>query len=217
MKRLVQVTCMAVVCALFLWGCTGVEAEKRAYPQVVAVDRMEGENLVIFGMPNMEASTGQDKSGGDNQASTLVFRGSNMKEVNKMYEETQEKYLDLGHVNVLILGSGILKNSMWEQMLAALKQEPTVGEDIYVFCTKDVEAVMDYNGNQVDSLGEYLLGIYENRPYHLQKKGVTLRQVYKTWYEKGELCNLPEIVISQQGYLQVKEENKNFIAAGNFK
>lgn len=205
MKRFVEMMLMSVLCALFLCGCTGVEAEKRAYPQVIAVDRVEGENLVIFGMPNMEAATGQDKSGEDNQASTLVFRGSNMKEVNKMYEETQEKYLDLGHVNVLILGNGILKNDMWEQMLAALKQEPTVGEDIYVFYAEDVEAVLDYNGNQVDSLGDYLLGIYENRPYHLQKKGVTLRQVYKTWYEKGDLCALPEVTIQQQGYLQIKE------------
>ena len=191
--------------SFLLVGCTGVEPEKRLYPQATAVDRTQEKYEVLFGMPNMEGTTGQEKSGEETQKSILAFSGKNMKEIQTLYNQTQEKYLDLGHVNVLILGSGIRQMDYWEQVMASFKNQPTLGEDIYVFQTQDIRQVMEYNGTQTDSLGDYIKGIYENRPYMQKRQGVTLRQVYKVWYETGELCRLPVLFVLPDGTLQIHD------------
>lgn len=206
MKKKLLSVLLILMCSLALIGCTGVEPEKRAYPQVLALDQTK-KIQVIFGMPNMQSATGQEKPQEEAQNALLAFEGRNLSEINEHYNRTQEKYLDLGHLNVLILGKGILKGRHWEQALSNLKEDNQIGEDIYVFCTDDIEKVMEYNGNQIESIGDYLMGIYENRPYGNQKKGVTLRQVYKVWYETGELCALPEIVIDKQGYPEIQEDD----------
>ena len=191
--------------SFLLVGCTGVEPEKRLYPQAIAVDRNQEKYEVLFGMPNMEGTTGQEKSGEETKKSMLAFSGRNMKEIQTLYNQTQEKYLDLGHVNVLILGSGIRQMDYWEQVMASFKNQPTLGEDIYVFQTQDIRQVMEYNGTQTDSLGDYIKGIYENRPYMQKRQGVTLRQVYKVWYETGELCRLPVLFVLPDGTLQIHD------------
>ena len=191
--------------SFLLVGCTGVEPEKRLYPQAIAVDRTQEKYEVLFGMPNMEGTTGQEKSGEETQKSILAFSGKNMKEIQTLYNQTQEKYLELGHVNVLILGSGIRQMDYWEQVMASFKNQPTLGEDIYVFQTQDIRQVMEYNGTQTDSLGDYIKGIYENRPYMQKRQGVTLRQVYKVWYETGELCRLPVLFVLPDGTLQIHD------------
>lgn len=203
MRKKIYGGVLIFACCFLLVGCTGVEPEKRLYPQAIAVDRNQEKYEVLFGMPNMEGTTGQEKSGEETKKSMLAFSGRNMKEIQTLYNQTQEKYLDLGHVNVLILGSGIRQMDYWEQVLASFKSQPTLGEDIYVFQTEDIRQVMEYNGTKTDSLGDYIKGIYENRPYMQQRQGVTLRQVYKVWYETGELCTLPVISVGADGTLLI--------------
>lgn len=203
MRKKIYSSLLILFCCCLLVGCTGVEPEKRLYPQAIALDRNQEEYEVLFAMPDMEGTTGQEKSGEEKQENILAFSGKNMKEIQKLYNQTQEKYLDLGHVNVLILGTGIRQMDYWEQVMASFKSQPTLGEDIYVFQTADIRQVMEYNGTKTDSLGDYIKGIYENRPYVQQRQGVTLRQVYKVWYETGELCTLPVISVLSDGTLQI--------------
>lgn len=193
-----------IVCSIFLWGCTGVEPEKRAYPQVIGVDWQQEVYQVMFAMPNLQEATGQDKSGAGENASVLGFRGKNVDEIENSYEQSQEKYLDVGHVQVLVLGHGILQSQRWEELLATMKENPMLGEDIYVFQAEDISQVMKYNGTQGNSLGDYLVGIYENRPYGKSTSGITLRQVYKTWYDSGQLPALPQVAINSEGYPQIE-------------
>lgn len=204
MRRRGIITILLGLAAVFLTGCTGVEAEKREYPQVMGIDCREGIYEMTYAMPNMAAATGQDKSGGDSQPKTKIFRGRTVEEIMEQYNKTQEKYLDLGHVQVLVLGGSLIREGRWEYILEKLKEDTTLGEDMYVFRTEDVQAVMDYNGSQTDSLGNYLIGIYENRPYFQGGRGVSLRRVYKFWYENGNLVNLPYIGINEEGYLSVE-------------
>lgn len=205
MRRYIYVIILCTVCSVLLCGCTGVDSEKRAYPQVIAVDAADREYEVIYGMPNMQAATGQDKSSGSAQPATLIFKGKNIKAIKNEYNRTQEKYMDLGHVQVLILGNKIADNYLWEQVFSSLKRDTSIGEDMYLFRTENIEQIMEFNGTKTASLGNYLLGIYENRPFMQGGQGVTLRQAYKTWYESGDLCALPEIKVQEQGYLEVIE------------
>ena len=45
------------------------------------------------------------------------------------------------------------------------------------------------------SFGEYVTGLIENRMEKDKKIGVTLRQVYYQWYQRGVLRKLPEITM----------------------
>lgn len=204
MKKTGIVLSFICLMTVILTGCTGVEPEKREYPQVMGVDYRAGNYEITYAMPNMAAATGQDKAGGGSQSETKIFRGRTMEEIMEQYNKTQEKYLDLGHVQILIMGNNLIREEQWEYILENLKKDTTLGEDMYVFQTEDVQAVMDYNGSQTDSLGNYLIGIYENRPYFQGGKGVSLRRVYKGWYENGNLEKLPYIGINEEGYLSVE-------------
>ncbi len=83
----------------------------------------------------------------------------------------------------------------WEQVLEYLKQEPTIGENVYVFrCAVASEAVAWVSPQDV-SLGEYLLGLLENNPNGSPGQAVTLREVYHEFYERGALSELPELKI----------------------
>lgn len=194
----------ALTVSFLLCGCAGVEPEKRAYPQVVAVDQRDGEYEMVLAMPNMQQATGQDKAGEETSGSVLSFKGKNIREIDGLYDRSQEKYLDLGHVRVLILGKEIIDSGLWEQAVCSMKRNPVIGEDIYVFQTEDVKAVMEYNGSKTDSLGDFLTGIYENRLDKGKNRGVTLRQVYALWYGTGELKTLPRLLVGEDT-LQIVE------------
>ena len=61
---------------------------------------------------------------------------------------------------------------------------------------------MNLNQTLGISLGEYLTGIYENRLKGQEDKGVTLKEVYFNWYEKGRLPKLPQLK-EEEGKLKV--------------
>ena len=91
----------------------------------------------------------------------------------------------MGHLEILVLGESLLDGGRWEQVLEYLKQEPTIGENVYVFrCAVASEAVAWVSPQDV-SLGEYLLGLLENNPNGSPGQAVTLREVYHEFYEQG--------------------------------
>ena len=194
--------------ALFLSGCGGVEPEKRSYPLVMAADHRDGEYIISYGMPDLPVSTGQEKSeeNGD-PGSCLVFRGRTLEEIRELYDSSQEKYLDRSHLKVLILGSGLTGGGKWAPFLCALREDPSVGEDLYVFQADEILPVMELNGKLSSSLGAYILGIYENRPPDQRKEGVSLRAVYGSMLEEGKLPALPRLT-AEEGVLRVTDPER---------
>ena len=194
--------CFAVLMILLwsMWGCGGVEPEKRAYPLVVSVDIQDGQYQVIYGMANLSFSTGQDKSGGnsgENGNTTLLFTGNDMQEILQMYNRTQESYLDLGHVQVFILGKNLTGRPRdLDQVLQYLENQPILGDGANVFVSEDPKKIMELNGSRVESLGTYLTGIYENRPDDREDMMVTLQDVYREWHRGGSLT-LPDLDVEE--------------------
>ena len=186
----------ACVSALFLLaGCGGVEPEKRMYPLALGADITEGKYLLTYGIPDLPKSTGQEKDGEDQGNAAPSIQGETFREIENIYSRTQEKYLDMGHLEILVLGESLLDGGRWEQVLEYLKQEPTIGENVYVFrCAVASEAVAWVSPQDV-SLGEYLLGLLENNPNGSPGQAVTLREVYHEFYERGALSELPELKI----------------------
>ena len=148
--------------------------------------------MLKYAMPDMNVTTGQEKPDED-PVSVLTIAGEDFNEIEKIYNRSQEKYPDLGHLQVLILDEQILEEGSREALIGYLKQEEHIGEDVYVFRTDMLGDVFHWKGARESSIGEYLQGIQENRTSGQQKKGVTLREVYHQFYKDGTLPWLPSV------------------------
>ncbi len=199
MKKKILMAVLLCGLACILCGCSGVEPEKRLYPMVMSVDHENGRYRVTYGMADLPGSTGQEKPEEGENPGNVSLSGRDFDEIDREYDRSQEKYLDVSHLEVLILGEGLIRQSQCAALMNHLKKDPLVGEDLYVFRASDVDAVMAYQGEDNESIGGYLVGIYENRPYTQKKSGVTLRQVYNSWYGQKGLPALPLIKLRESG------------------
>lgn len=181
---------------MFLSGCAGVEPEKRMYPLALGADTSEEGFVITYGMPDLPQATGQEKPEESGNVSALTIRGMDFGEIEAQYNRSQEKYLDMGHLQVLVLGNRILGDGKWITLLEYLEQEPFVGENVYVFRTENPKEVLEWKNGKGTSIGEYLTGLLENRMSGQQKQGVTLREVYHQRYQSGMMPELPEIRIN---------------------
>lgn len=180
---------------LALNGCAGIEPEKRMYPLALGAEWSEDGWTLIYGMPELPGAEGQEKE--ESQNSVLSIKGNDFDEIEKIYNRSQEKYLDMGHLQVLILKNQLVQSEYWKELLAYLEKEPLIGENVYVFRSEYPEQIMKWNKNG-SSTGEYLLGILENRIPEQEKNGVTLRQVYQQHYENNTLPDIPEIILQDE-------------------
>lgn len=192
-------TVSMVLCfSLILGGCGAVEPEKRMYPLALGVDVEGGLFRLTYGMPDLPKATGQDKSGEEEGNTALSIQGESFRDIEAEYNRTQEKYLDMGHLQVLILGDEVLKDNRWEMVLDYLEEEPYVGENVYVFRTSNAKKALNWQGAGGTSIGEYLQGLLENRTPPQQKDGTTLRELYHARYQDGILPDLPEVAFADK-------------------
>ena len=195
-KKAAAVISTMLFCMLFLGGCaSAVEPEKRMYPLALGVDASAEGISAIYGMPDLSQSTGQKKSEEDGGARVLQISGQNFQEIENVYDRSQEKFLDMGHLQVLVLGETILKDGRWKMVLDYLKDEPFVGEDLYIFRAENVQEILSWQGEDNSSLGEYLTGLIENRMSEKNVKTVTLRDVFYEKYQHGKMPDLPQVSI----------------------
>ena len=194
-KKAAAAGCIFLILAMTCVGCAGIEPEKRMYPLALGID-VSGDDFVIsYGMPDLPEATGQGKEEEDGNQ-TLQVRGKSFEEIKSRYERSQEKYLDIGHLQILILSQDLTETDMWKDFFEYLREEPLAGENIYVFQTQEPEKLLGWKEGGT-SVGEYITGLMENRMDREQKNGVTLRQVYYQWYQNGTLKKLPKITLSE--------------------
>ena len=194
-KKTASAVAVLMVFILSCTGCAGIEPEKRMYPLAMGVDVSEGEYILTYAMPDLPRATGQGKEKEDGNQ-TLQVRGKSFEEIKSRYERSQEKYLDIGHLQTLILSQDLAETDMWKDFFEYLREEPLAGENIYVFQTQEPEKLLGWKEGGT-SVGEYITGFMENRMDREQKNGVTLRQVYYQWYQNGTLKKLPKITLSE--------------------
>lgn len=182
---------------LLLGGCTpAIEPEKRMYPLALGVDAYGNGLEFTYGMPDLSQSTGQDKAEENSSASVLTVTGGNIGEIEAAYNKTQTKFLDIGHLQVLIVGESILADERWQALLEYLEEEPLAGEDMYVFRAVNAKEIVSWKGQNNSSVGEYLKGMMENRLTGQQKKGVTLREVLNEKYRTGSIPVIPVVSLT---------------------
>lgn len=191
-KKKVTAAALIMILGLTGTGCAAVEPEKRLYPLALGAGVSEEGFVLKYAMPDMNVTTGQEKPDED-PVSVLTLTGKSFSEIEDVYNRSQEKFLDLGHLQVVILDENMLEEEYRSVLIPYLKQEEHVGEDVYVFRTQMLGDVFRWKGAQESSVGEYLQGIQENRTTGQQKKGVTLREVYHQFYQDGTLPWIPSV------------------------
>lgn len=201
MKKRKGFLAMVFLLSLALTGCQIVEPEKRAYPLVVGLDWQEGQYQVYLGMAQLSSSTGQGKEGGEEQQGTgtgaLLLEGDSQEAIQKLYDSTRELYLDPGHIQSVIFGKGLLENpERLSGVLERMETNTSMGSSAYVFAAEDVGAVLGENGTAVESLGQFLSGIYENRTRY--EKPVTLAGIYRDRHNQGTIPELPRIRVQEE-------------------
>lgn len=193
-KKAAATGCIFLVLAATCVGCAGIEPEKRMYPLALGIDVSGDDFVVSYGMPDLPEATGQGKEEENTDRSVLTLSGNDFEAIQKLYDRSQNRYLDIGHLEVIIMGEELMESGRWESFLNYLKTEPLAGENIYLFRTEEPKAVLKWDSGGA-SIGDYLTGLLENRVPAQQKEGVTLRQVYHQWYQDGTLLSLPKIML----------------------
>ena len=197
-KRQKKLTgCFCIAFLLFLSGCAAIEPEKRMYPLALGVNTSEEGFSLIYGTPDLPKATGQEKEEEEKESSVLSVTGRDFVQIREKYDQSQEKYLDMSHIQVILMGNQLVESGKWTEFLTYLDQDPFVGENVYVFQTENPSAVLAWDSGGT-SIGEYLTGLLENRLPDQQKKGMTLRQVYHQWYKNGTLPALPAILLENE-------------------
>ncbi len=189
--------CLCVAFLLFPSGCAAIEPEKRMYPLALGVNTSEEGFSLIYGTPDLPKATGQEKEEEEKESSVLSVTGRDYVQIREKYDQSQEKYLDMSHIQVILMGNQLVESGRWTEFLTYLDQDPFVGENVYVFQTENPSAVLAWDSGGT-SIGEYLTGLLENRLPDQQKKGMTLRQVYHQWYKNGTLPALPAILLENE-------------------
>ncbi len=180
-----------LLCMLPLSGC-GVSLENRAFPLSMSVDYKDGKFELIYGIPGLGEITGQGKNQ-EEQPQAISYQGATPKEAEAAFNRNQKNYLDMGHMKTVLLGKGLLENedALFE-FLNYLEEKPSVAGNIYVFSCEDVGALMSFDTQGGESVGDYLTGILENNLEGKSKDAVTLQDLYNGWHRKEKLPKLLE-------------------------
>ena len=189
---------------LLLGGCgAAVEPEKRMYPMALGVDASPEGICFTYGMPDLPRSTGQGKEEEDGGARVLQISGTDFLQIEKIYDQSQEKLLDMGHLQVLVIGRELVEDGRWRMVLDYLKQEPFTGEDLYVFEAENAGEILEWHGEDNSSAGEYITGLIRNRISRENITAVTLRELFYEKYREDKILRLPMVEIREES-LEVK-------------
>ena len=188
---------------MFLAGCAAAgEPEKTPYPMARGADASSEGFLLTYGMPDMSEATGQEKGETDRDAGVLQISGRNFEQIEQAYNRSQKKMLDMGHLQVLIIGKTLAEDGRWRQIVDYLKQEAFVGEDLYVFEAENAAEILQWKSEDNSSVGEYITGLMENRMSGKKKAVVTLRELFYERYKEDRILQLPSVQI-RNGSLEV--------------
>ena len=132
-----------------------------------------GKWRVWYAPANLAVVTGQGKDeqeeGTDEDPASLFFEAETFEEIAQQYDSTEEYDLDTGHVQAIVFSDALLSDrGRMEELLKYLEQD----------------------GKQVESVGEYLCGIYDNRVK--RKEAVTLADLCYAWENERSILWIPK-------------------------
>ncbi|MDO4344381.1 MAG: hypothetical protein Q4C50_06210 [Eubacteriales bacterium] len=149
-----------ILSAVLFTGCTAVELEDRTFPQAMELCLYRGEYAGGFG--------------------GFMVSGASAEEIVRSYQAKTDKYLDLGHVKVIILGKELLaEKELAQKILRELEQMPLISGNCLILKHnyQDGRSVLAQLEEQGVVPGEYLCNLYRSYPDSPAKSTVTLAEL----------------------------------------
>ncbi len=146
--RIIKMLLVCAVCAAALCGCAAHELEDRIFAQAMELDWRDGVLTGGFG--------------------DFLTEGNSVKEVRENYQDKLDKYLDLGHVQAIVLGEALCANDeKLREVLLELEQMPVIYRNSLVFRHdyRDDESYLKELADEGKVPGEYLCDRYRNTPH----------------------------------------------------
>lgn len=213
MKKL-RLVCLAFGSMMFLSSCGAVEPEKRLYPLATAFDYAAedyavpenggtaetaaagGKWRVWYAPANLAVVTGQGKDreeeGTDEDPASLFFEAETLEGIRQQYDAAEEYDLDTGHIQAIVFSDALLGDrGRMEELLHDLEQDRALGHNAYLFHAENPGLLMEQNGKQMESVGEYLCGIYDNRIK--RKEAVTMAELCYEWENTRSIPWIPRV------------------------
>ncbi len=150
----------AALCILFLSGCTARELEDRAFPQAIELELSGNELIGGFGRK--------------------LVRGTTVEALKKETQMGMDKYLDLGHVKVIVLGERLLADKKRaEVVMRELEQMPSISGNCLVLphSYEEEESYLKKLEEMGKNPGEYLSDLEKNNPYQKSSSAKTLAEL----------------------------------------
>lgn len=148
---------LLIAAAGLLSGCQARELEDREFVQAMEIDLQNGKLVGGFGGFLVEADT--------------------VEGLQRSYQDQIERFLDLGHIKVLVLGKELIKEEeRLGQVMAELAQRPVFARNILVlsYNYEDGKSYLNKLEEKGVVPGEYLSNLYKNNPYKKQESTATL-------------------------------------------
>lgn len=147
----------AAVMAVLLTGCGARDLEDREFVQAIEINLQDGKLSGGFGGFLVEADT--------------------VEGLQEEYQNQIDKFLDLGHVKVMVLGDNLIEDEeRLKMVMEELSGKAVLARNILVF-SHEYEDGKSYLGKLEEKgivPGEYLSNLYKNNPYKKQDSTATL-------------------------------------------
>lgn len=185
---------MAVLLVCFS-GCRRIEPELRSYPLAMGFDWVDGRYQVYYAMPDLGTYTGEGKAE-DTTSLLWTYNGASYEEIDKLINQSREQQVDLGHVQVILMGEGLLGYAdAYDETMEYLLEQPVLGSGSYVLKCQDLAAVMETNGVMTDSLGEYLADLIHKAS---GEQPEVLQDLYNAWYNGEAAPQLMNVQVTEE-------------------
>ena len=105
------------------------------------------------------------RRGTDEDPASLFFEAETFEEIAQQYDSTQRNMISTpGHVQAIVFSDALLSDrGRMEELLKVPGTGPCAWAQCLSVSRRKPEDIMEQNGKQVESVGEYLCGIYDNR------------------------------------------------------
>lgn len=143
-KRLTAV----ILVMMMLGGCRARELEDRKFVQAFELDFREGRLAGGFG--------------------EYMIEGDTVEEIIRLYQNRMDRYLDIGHIKVIVLGKELFQEKKYlKQTLEELEKQPLIARNsrIFIYDYGDEDSYLKQITDEGKEPGVYLCDLYRNNPY----------------------------------------------------
>ncbi len=199
-KAIRVMACMVII--LCLTGCAkGVELEDREFVLSLGVD-WNGEKIQFYydtssknadsSGSGSQSSSDSSQDGGQGQG-TVKIEADGFYEIQSVYGQQSDKYLDYNHLKSIIIGKNLASDShKLIEFLQYIERNELFARNTKLFFAKEsLDDVFALCQEMDTSLGEYLENIYVDSNYYVEGQSSSIGALINHWHDSEEILMVP--------------------------